>query len=180
VTVAWRATGVARPLPADPAVDAAAAAGTLEAWWAALPDQDIRRSYVPPAAPAWASSPQFPFDAGAASFDLEWRPLPWPDVWLQLWLRGAAAATALPGIVGRLREVQEQWNDADKDRAASGIIHEVGSQAAVLAGDVVVVDVDFGSADPAALAAMFRALDATVEVTRVIVGSALLAQAPAE
>lgn len=181
VTVAWQAVGVTRPLPADPAVEAAAAAGSLRAWWAALPEDEIRRAFGAVDRPPWPTSPRFPFNASDFSFAVEWRPLPWPDVWLQVRLSRGAAAAALPVIVPRLCAVQESWNRGDDGDPAYGLIHQLGSRAAVLANDVIVVNVDFGSAGPAALVAMLRALDEAadgVSVARVIVGSALLAEVP--
>lgn len=183
VTVAWQAAGIARPLPTGPAIESASAAGLLMAWWAALPDDELRRAYGPSGQSQRGNSNDARFETGSYPFEVEWRPFPWPDLWLQVRLRGVAAAVALPTLVQHLRAVQDRWNRQDGPDAASGRIHQVGSQAAVLAADLLVLNVDFGSAPPAALVATLRAMSELTDrlpVSRVTIGSALLANTPAK
>jgi hypothetical protein len=162
VTVCWRVDSVAHPLPSDPGVEAAAAAGSLHAWWQSGP-APAQPFPVPPPATLHPDPARLPFA-------LEARPHTWPDLWLELeFVPGTDAQRVLPGLISRLQGMQKRWN-----ATGSGLIHQVGSQAAVLEPDVAVVNVDFGSASPSALAAALDALaDASLDLRRVIVRSSL-------
>jgi hypothetical protein len=152
VTVCWRLDGGSCQLPSDPQVEAAAAQGTLRVWWQSGPELQ----------PATAAA--LP-DVGPLPFAIEFRPYPWPDVWLEIQLApGADAIRVLTGLVTRLQAVQQRWN-----ASGPGLIHQVGSQAAVLGPDVAVVNIDFGSAGPPALAAVLQALAADAPTVRTVI-----------
>jgi hypothetical protein len=91
--------GIAHPLPGNPALESASAASSLKAWWAALPDDEMRRAYAASDGPPWPSSPRFPFTASDYPFAVEWKPFPWPDLWLQLQLSDSAADAALTEVI---------------------------------------------------------------------------------
>jgi hypothetical protein len=157
VTIEWESPGPERVHRTDRGLTADS--GPLTVRWAQLPAEELRSRYAGRPAPPWPTSPAFLFDPREFSFEVDWRPFPWPDVWLEVRTGRPAFPESSATLVTVLTSARERWNETARTDAGRGLIHNLGLHQQVVAPDEMLIDVDFGSAPPSALVSLLRALE---------------------
>lgn len=155
VTLGWQGLGIKEVLPSDVRIEEGS---TLVAWWQQLPADELKSRYSGTRGAPWPKSAEFPFDPQEYSFVVEWDVFAWPDVWLEVETARAAFPQLQDLLVDALIQAMERWNEAARKEEAVGVIHNLATQQKVLSTTAMVVNVDFGSASPAALVAMLQAI----------------------
>lgn len=170
VSIGWRIAGAGRPLPSDPA--AGAGGREIEAWWSDLPADELRAQYGSGDGPPWPASDSFPLDESRYSFELGWEPFPWPDLRIRVETGAPLPGDGVADIVDRLENAREAWNARSGQGAALGLIHNLGARPELHGPRALLVDVDFGSAPPAALLELLDALEGAakdLDIRKVVV-----------